>query len=143
LVVDPAQPAPADPRHAWVSRRTGAARLQTIASICRHRPFVSRLYRRRPPSLNGHEAGGLIAATSRDEKSESIMIIHASTVELAPNELTLLRESGLPIEALRGEARCVQVGRADFAGLLRQARAANDDPAGRAVIISFLKQLRA
>ena len=71
------------------------------------------------------------------------MIIHASTVELAPNELTLLRESGLPIDTSRGEARCVQVGRADFAGLLRQARAANDDPAGRAVIISFLKQLRA
>lgn len=81
------------------------------------------------------------------------MIIHAATVELAPNELRLLQDSGLPIPACdeatvdstaadRPLRQLLPFGRADLAGWLRQARASSQDPAGQAVIASFLKQLR-
>jgi multidrug efflux pump subunit AcrB len=39
--------------------------------------------------------------------------------------------------------RLVPIGRADFASRLRTARARTEDPSRRAVIVSFLKQLRA
>jgi hypothetical protein len=72
------------------------------------------------------------------------MIIHSATVELHPTDVRLLTESGLPLaaaEAARGDV--VPIGRADLASRLRAARARTDDPDRRAVIVSFLKQLRA
>jgi hypothetical protein len=75
------------------------------------------------------------------------MIIHAATVELAPNELRLLQDSGLPLAhhpALGTEGlQLVPIGRADLAIHLTEARASSQDPAQLAVIASFLKQLRA
>lgn len=71
------------------------------------------------------------------------MIIHTATVELQPNDLRLLRESGLPLDADERRGDALPVGRADLASQLRQARATASDPARRAVISSYLKQLRA
>jgi hypothetical protein len=71
------------------------------------------------------------------------MIIHSATVELHPTDIRLLTESGLPLvhETPRGDV--LPIGRADLASKLRAARARTDDPDCRAVIVSFLKQLRA
>lgn len=72
------------------------------------------------------------------------MIIHSATVDLHPTDIRLLLDSGLPLDtpdAPRG--RVVPIGRADLASRLRVARAGAEDPAHRAVIVSFLKQLRA
>ncbi len=72
------------------------------------------------------------------------MIIHSATVELHPTDIRLLTESGLPLAttgAPRGEV--VPIGRADLASRLRAARARTEDPDRRAVLVSFLKQLRA
>jgi hypothetical protein len=71
------------------------------------------------------------------------MIIHPSTVELHPNDLRMLLESGLPLNLEDRGDRLVPIGRADFASRLRTARASTEDPSRRAVIVSFLKQLRA
>jgi len=71
------------------------------------------------------------------------MIIHPATVELQPNDLRLLRESGLPLDADERRQESLPVGRADLASRLRQARALTADPARRAVLVSYLKQLRA
>ena len=71
------------------------------------------------------------------------MIIHPATVELHPTDVRLLRESGLPLESADDARKVVPIGRADLASRLRAARAHTDDPARRAVIVSFLKQLRA
>jgi hypothetical protein len=70
------------------------------------------------------------------------MIIHPATVELHPNDLRMLRESGLPLESDEARDRPVPIGRADFASRLRAARALVDDPGQLAVILSFMKQLR-
>jgi hypothetical protein len=70
------------------------------------------------------------------------MIIHPATVELHPNDLRMLRESGLPLESTEARDRPVPIGRADLASLLRDARALVDDPGHLAVIMSFMKQLR-
>jgi hypothetical protein len=72
------------------------------------------------------------------------MIIHSATVDLHPTDIRLLTESGLPLApsgAPRGAV--VPIGRADLASRLRIARASTEDPVRRAVIVSFLKQLRA
>ena len=72
------------------------------------------------------------------------MIIHAATVELHPTDIRLLTESGLPLApdgAPRDEV--VPIGRADLASRLRAARARTEDPDRRAVLVSFLRQLRA
>jgi hypothetical protein len=69
------------------------------------------------------------------------MIIHSATVELHPTDLRLLRESGLPLDDDPGY-HVLPIGRADLASRLRAARARTEDPARRAVIVSFLKQLR-
>jgi len=71
------------------------------------------------------------------------MIIHAATVELHPNDLRTLRESGLPLGPTEATDRLVPVARADLASRLNDARARTADPARLAVIVSFLKQLRA
>ncbi|HYF58468.1 MAG TPA: hypothetical protein VEA81_05890 [Burkholderiaceae bacterium] len=71
------------------------------------------------------------------------MIIHAATVELQPTDVRLLRESGLPFGPIDARDAALPVGRADLASCLRAARARTDDPDRRAVILSFLKQLRA
>jgi hypothetical protein len=71
------------------------------------------------------------------------MIIHAATVELHPNDLRTLRESGLPLGPTGTPDRLVPVARADLASRLHDARAATDDPDRLAVIVSYLKQLRA
>jgi hypothetical protein len=71
------------------------------------------------------------------------MIIHAATVELHPNDLRALRESGLPLGPAGTPDRLVPVARADLASRLNDARASTDDPARLAVIVSYLKQLRA
>jgi hypothetical protein len=70
------------------------------------------------------------------------MIIHAATVELLPQDLRMLRDSGLPL-GFDEPHRTLPIGRIDLATRLRQARADTADPARRAVIVSFLKQLRA
>ncbi|MFZ4757918.1 MAG: hypothetical protein ACOYLX_07075 [Burkholderiaceae bacterium] len=82
--------------------------------------------------------------TPKNDDTRDPMIIHSATVELHPTDLSLLRESGLPIEPT-GEARnrVVPIGRADLACALQAARANTDDPTHRAVFLSFLKQLRA
>jgi hypothetical protein len=77
-------------------------------------------------------------------KDSTPMIIHSATVELHPTDVRLLTESGLalsPTGAPRGEV--VPIGRADLASRLRTARAHTEDPDRRAVLASFLKQLRA
>ena len=73
------------------------------------------------------------------------MIIHSATVDLHPTDVRLLRESGLPLplELCPADGRMVPVGRADLATSLRAARARTADPERRAVIGSFLRQLRA
>ncbi len=71
------------------------------------------------------------------------MIIHSATVELHPTELRLLHDSGLPLDTGGSAANAVPIGRDEFAQRLRAARALTEDPARRAVIASFLKQLRA
>jgi hypothetical protein len=70
------------------------------------------------------------------------MIIHPATVELHPNDLRALLESGLPLDLGEPGDRLVPIGRADLATRLRAARACTEDPARRAVITSFMKQLR-
>ena len=70
------------------------------------------------------------------------MIIHPATVELHPNDLRMLRESGLPLESDAARDRPVPIGRADLASRLRTARALVEDPGHLAVIVSFMKQLR-
>lgn len=70
------------------------------------------------------------------------MIIHASTVELAPHDLRLLALSGLPLDYRTDSGPLVPFGRADLAGLLSQAHATDEDPGRLAVIASFLRQLR-
>jgi hypothetical protein len=70
------------------------------------------------------------------------MIIHPATVELHPNDLRLLRESGLPLNLADPGGRLVPIGRTDFTMRLSAARARTEDPARRAVIVSFMKQLR-
>lgn len=71
------------------------------------------------------------------------MIIHSATVELMPTDIRLLRDSGLPLGPPGSEDRRLPVERADFLSRLRIARARTDDPERRAVLVSFLKQLRA
>lgn len=71
------------------------------------------------------------------------MIIHPKTVELHPTDLRLLAESGLALAGAQPGATVMPIGRADLAFRLKDARARTDDPAQRAVIVSFLKQLRA
>ena len=71
------------------------------------------------------------------------MIIHASTVELAPHDLRLLASSGLPLVYLCEGRPLVPFGRADLTGLLSHAHATDEDPGRLAVIASFLRQLRA
>jgi len=70
------------------------------------------------------------------------MIIHAATVELLPQDLRMLRDSGLAL-GLDEPDRSLPIGRSDLAVRLRQARADTADPARRQVLVSFLKQLRA
>jgi len=70
------------------------------------------------------------------------MIIHAATVELQPQDLLMLHDSGLVL-GLPEPHRSLPIGRTDLAMRLRRARAETDDPACLAVIVSFLKQLRA
>jgi hypothetical protein len=82
--------------------------------------------------------------TPKNDDTRDPMIIHSATVELHPTDLSLLRESGLPIEPTNeARNRVVPVGRADLASALQTARANTDDPTHRAVFLSFLKQLRA
>jgi hypothetical protein len=72
------------------------------------------------------------------------MIIHSATVELHPTDLRLLRESGLPLDAVEAPRdRVVPIGLSDLLSRLRVARAGTDDPDKNAVLASFLKQLRA
>ena len=72
------------------------------------------------------------------------MIIHSATVDLHPTDIRLLVESGLPVAPpADARDRVLPIGRADLASLLTAARARTDDPGRRAVIVSFLKQLRA
>jgi hypothetical protein len=72
------------------------------------------------------------------------MIIHTATVDLHPTDIRLLEESGLPVTTTSdARDRVVPIGRADLASRLRTARAHTEDPGRRAVIVSFLKQLRA
>ncbi len=75
------------------------------------------------------------------------MIIHAATVELAPNELRLLQDSGLPLKHAPSlglkDLQWVPIGRDALADHLTEARASSQDPAQLEVIASFLKQLRA
>jgi hypothetical protein len=82
--------------------------------------------------------------TTRTKNRSTPMIIHSATVELHPTDIRLLTESGLPLAAAEpGRGDVLPIGRADLASRLRAARARTDDPDRRAVIVSFLKQLRA
>jgi hypothetical protein len=77
-----------------------------------------------------------------NEKKESLMIIHAHTVELAPHDLRLLESGGLPLANQASAGALTPIGRADLAGLLNTAVARANDPTSLAVLSSFLKQLR-
>lgn len=70
------------------------------------------------------------------------MIIHPSTVELAPNEVRLLEDNGLTLARPHG-ADWTPVARQEFAQRLNLIRATNTDPDRQAIISSFLRQLRA
>jgi|GEM_PF-1089671 len=69
------------------------------------------------------------------------MIIHACTVELAPNEVRMLEENGLPLHPLP-HTDWTSVGRIDLAARLSLARSITTDPDSRALMGSFLRQLR-
>jgi hypothetical protein len=80
-------------------------------------------------------------ASRTNETIQDTMIIHAATVELLPHDLRLLRDGGLSL-GHDDTDRTVPVPRADLASRLRAARAAADDPQRRAILVSFLRQLR-
>ncbi|MFN5510162.1 MAG: hypothetical protein ACK44L_05400 [Burkholderiales bacterium] len=69
------------------------------------------------------------------------MIIHACTVELAPNEVLMLEENGLHLQQAP-RADWTAVGRIDLADRLSLARSISTDPGSRALMGSFLRQLR-
>jgi hypothetical protein len=79
----------------------------------------------------------LIASETTDDP----MIIHPSTVELAPNEVRLLEDNGLTLQAPPG-TQWTPVARQEFAQRLNLIRATSVDPDCQAVISSFLRQLR-
>lgn len=70
------------------------------------------------------------------------MIIHPSTVELAPNEVRLLEDHGLSLHA-PPTTQWTPIARQEFAQRLNLVRATSPDPDRQAVMTSFLKQLRA
>jgi|LauGreDrversion4_2_1035121.scaffolds.fasta_scaffold12156_2 hypothetical protein len=69
------------------------------------------------------------------------MIIHACTVELAPNEVRMLEENGLHLQPMP-RTDWTSVGRIDLADRLSLAQSISTNPDTRALMGSFLRQLR-
>jgi hypothetical protein len=97
---------------------------------------------RRPAVIEMSREGPHAVAHIHETDRRPAMIIHPSTVELAPNEVRLLEDNGLTLSRPHG-ADWTPVARQEFAQRLTLIRASSVDPDSQAVLSSFLRQLRA